>query len=490
MKSLKANFVFYALRIGLSFLYPLISLPYVTRVLGPENLGKVGLATSTVALLSLLAAFGIPFYAVREIARHRDDDESLRRTAGELFILGLLTTALAYAVFIACLFFIPRFSADKPVFLIASTTMLLSAIGMEWLYQAEERFGYIALRTVAFNAAALAGLFLFVRDADDYYVYAALLALAAGGADAVNFLLARRRIDLSGFRLKALAKHLRPVLILFGMNIARGFYSNADAVLLGLVKGDLEVGLYSTAQKFIRIILMVIASAGTVLLPRLAYYAGRAKTDAMESLAERALRFVLLLAMPAAAGLALVSGDLINVVAGDRFAGSAGVLAALSFVVVLNSINYFIAMQVLLPLGQEKDIAIGSGIGAAVNVIALALTVPTYGAPGAAGAMVATEIVVTAYMLMRSPSFVLRTLFSTGTAKIALGVLLIALADYPIRMLFTQSAITRLLMQVTLSSLVYIVALVATREETAMSLGRWAGQRLGSIYRHGVKKNK
>ena len=161
--SLKRNFLMNAILTMSSFIFPLITFPYVSRILLPVGTGKVSFATSVVSYFSMFAQLGIPTYGIRACAKVRDNHEELTCTVQELFIINAVMSTLAYAVFFIALFTVPRLNQDKELFLIVSLTIFFNVIGMEWLYKALEQYTYITVRSIIFKFIALIAMFLLIH---------------------------------------------------------------------------------------------------------------------------------------------------------------------------------------------------------------------------------------------------------------------------------------------------------------------------------------
>ena len=159
-KSLKLNFVMNAILTMSQFVFPLITFPYVSRILLPIGTGKVSFATSIVSYFTLFAQLGIPTYGIRACAKVRDNREELSKMVQELFIINLMMSALAYVVYFAAIYYVPRFRQDKDLFLIVGLTIFFNAIGMEWLYKALEQYTYITVRSIIFKFIAIVAMFL------------------------------------------------------------------------------------------------------------------------------------------------------------------------------------------------------------------------------------------------------------------------------------------------------------------------------------------
>ena len=135
-KSLKINFIMNAILTMSSFIFPLITFPYVSRVLLPVGTGKVSFANSVITYFAMFAQLGIPTYGIRACSKVRDNKEELNKTVHEIFLINLIMSVLTYLVFLVCLVAVPRFRQDYALFLILSSTLFFNVIGMEWMYKA------------------------------------------------------------------------------------------------------------------------------------------------------------------------------------------------------------------------------------------------------------------------------------------------------------------------------------------------------------------
>jgi O-antigen/teichoic acid export membrane protein len=297
-KSLKLNFIMNAMLTMSSFIFPLITFPYVTRVLGPAGYGKVSFATSLIAYFMIFAQLGIPTYGVRACAKVRDDKRMLTKTAHELLIINLVMSALSYAVLALALIFVPRLREDRLLYIVVSLTIVFTTIGMEWLYKALEQYTYITVRSLIFKVVALVAMFYLVRAEDDYVIYGGITILASSASYLMNFFHARKYISLrpmGGYNFKP---HLKAVAIFFAMACATTIYTNLDTVMLGFMKTNDDVGFYNAAVRIKTILVSIVTSLGTVLLPRASYYVEHGQMEEFRRVSRKALNFVIMAATP------------------------------------------------------------------------------------------------------------------------------------------------------------------------------------------------
>ena len=225
-KSIKLNFIMNALLTISSFIFPLITFPYVSRVLLPEGTGKVSFATSVITYFSMFAQLGIPTYGIRACAKVRDNKEMLSRTVHELLFINLVMSFFAYGVFGICLLTVPKLRMEKTLFLIMSTTIFFNVIGVEWLYKGLEQYTYITVRSLVFKVIALFVTLCLVRKKSDYVIYGALTIMAASASNILNFINAHKYIQIKPVGNYHVGRHIRSVLIFFAMSCATVIYTN------------------------------------------------------------------------------------------------------------------------------------------------------------------------------------------------------------------------------------------------------------------------
>ena len=215
-KSLKLNFVMNSILTMSQFIFPLITFPYVSRILLPAGTGKVSFATSIVSYFTLFAQLGIPTYGIRACAKVRDDREELSKMVQELLIINLVMSALSYAVYFAAIYYVPRFRQDKELFLIIGLTIFFNAIGMEWLYKALEQYTYITVRSIIFKFIAIVAMFLMVHEQSDYVIYGGISILASSASNIFNFFHIHRYINIKPVGHYNFKKHLKAIVVFFG----------------------------------------------------------------------------------------------------------------------------------------------------------------------------------------------------------------------------------------------------------------------------------
>lgn len=426
-KSLKLNFVMNAVLTMSSFIFPLISFPYVSRILLPEGTGKVSFATSLIAYFLMFAQLGIPTYGVRACARVRDDRITLTRTAQELLIINLVMTALSYAALVLSLLFIPRLWGERTLYLLVSLSILFNTIGMEWLYKALEQYTYITVRSIVFKLVALIAMFALIHSREDYVIYGGITIFASSASGVMNFFHARKYISLrpvGGYRFKP---HLKAVAVFFAMACASTVYTNLDTVMLGFlteeIKADEMVGYYNAAVRIKSILVSIVTSLGAVLLPRASYYVEHGEMERFRQITRKALNFVFLAAVPMTAYFILFARPGIYLLSGENYAGSVLPMQWIMPTLLFIGLSNVLGIQILVPLGRERVVLWSIVAGAVVDVVLNMVLIPLYGATGAAAATTVAELVVLVVQFV-----VLGREARIAFAAVSYGKLLLALA--------------------------------------------------------------
>lgn len=424
--SVKSNFVMNAILAAAGFLFPLITFPYVSRVLLPVGTGKVALATSAITYFTMFAQLGIPTYGLRACARVRDDREKLSRTVHELLGINLAMAGISYGLLFAALLVIPKLAEERLLYIIMSVSLLLNAAGMEWLYKGLEQYRYITVRSIAFKLAALAAVFLLIHEEKDYILYGGISIFAASASNILNLVHARKYIDLRRPRDCNWRQHLKPVLVFFAMACAATIYTNLDTLMLGFMTGDADVGYYNAAVKIKGVLVSVVTALGTVLLPRASWYIEQGKKEAFRRMTQKAIRFVLLCAAGVSLYFILFAEEGILLLSGDAYMESILPMRIIMPTVLFIGLTNILGIQILVPLGKEKIVLRSEIAGAVVDLILNAVLIPQFRAAGAAAGTLAAEAVVLGvqYYALREETGELFRKYPWG--KLAAGLVLAA----------------------------------------------------------------
>lgn len=407
-----------------TFIFPLITFPYVSRVLLAEGNGKVQMATSFVAYFTMIAQLGIPTYGIRACAAVRDNKLALTRTVHELTIIQLITTAVSYVLFLLCLMWIPKLQQERALYLISSLTVLLGSLGMEWLFKAMEQYTYITVRSIIFKIISVIAMFALVHTQEDYVIYGAITVFAAAGSNVMNLTQLHKYISLKPVGGYQIRRHIKPALVLFAYVCATTIYTNMDSVMLGFMTTDADVGYYSVAVKIKIILVSVVTALGSVLLPRVSYYYEQGLLDDFWAMAEKALRIVLLMALPLTAYFMIFAKQGIFFLSGDSYAQSVLPMVIIMPTLVCIGLTSVTGIQILIPMKRENVVLYASVAGAIADLILNAILIPPMQAAGAAVGTLAAEAIVLVWQVFVLREKLLPMFSRMRIGRIGIGVAL------------------------------------------------------------------
>lgn len=240
--SVKYNFIMNAILTVAGIIFPLITFPYISRVLLVEGSGKVAFATSVVTYFTMFASLGIPTYGVRACAIVRDNKEKLSKTVQELLIISGGTTLLTYIVFGISLFVIPEFAQERTLLLIVGLGIGLNTIGVQWLYNALEQYSYITTCSILFKVIGMILMFLLVKESSDYQIYGGVYVIASFGSYVLNFICLRKFVTFQKTGTYQFKQHLKHIMVFFAMSAGASIYLNLDVVMLRFLQSNEAVG--------------------------------------------------------------------------------------------------------------------------------------------------------------------------------------------------------------------------------------------------------
>jgi O-antigen/teichoic acid export membrane protein len=478
-KSVKLNMIMNAILTMSAFIFPLITFPYVSRVLLPVGTGKVSFATSVVSYFSMFAQLGIPTYGIRACAKVREDREQLTRTVQEIMLINLVMCVIVYAAFSLCLLFVPRLQQDRPLFIIISLTILLNALGVEWLYKGLEQYSYITIRSIAFKFVALIALFLLVHQQSDYVIYGGITILASSASNIMNFFHLRHYISMRPVGNYHIKKHLKMVVVFFAMSIATTIYTHLDTVMLGFMKTDADVGYYSAAVKIKTILVSIVTSASSVLLPRMTSYVESGKKEAFFKIAKKTMNLIFLVAVPFTVYFVLYAKEGVYFLSGDAYAGAIVPMQIIMPTLLLIGMSNLMGIQIMVPIGKELQVLYSEIAGAIVDLVINIALIPKYGAAGAAIGTLVAEAVVLLFQIFTIRDVAVPLLKAVRYKELIVSIVLAGAASIWVKKLALSSFFT-LAISACIFFGVYLVVELLFKESLILEL---VEQTLGKLRR-------
>ena len=394
LPSLKLNYIYSTLNTVLTMLFPLITFPYVTRILQPTGIGINSFAHSIVQYFVLFAQLGIPIYGIRAIAQVKGDKEKLSKTISELLIINCITTLFSLIFLVLSTLLFSQIYEIKKLIFVYSFMLVLVPFGIEYFYGGIEKYKYITIRSLIVKIISLFLLFSFVRTKNDIIPYAIVITIGTTGNYICNFYNLHKytNLQIKNLKIKNLVKHINSIIIFFLMNIFSTIYVLFPTTILGFVSTKSSVGLFATASKICLTLFAFTTTLGKVMLPRLSYYIANKDITTFNRLIIKSFNFTFFIASFVVVFLCFKSESLIVLLCGKNFIQASITLKLMSFVILFAGISGITGLQILVPLKKEKIVTFSLGIGALFSLVLYFLFIPIYNYNGAAITMSITEL--------------------------------------------------------------------------------------------------
>jgi len=391
---MKKNFFYTVLLSIVNILFPILSFPYASRILGPIGIGNVQFVVSFAQYFALFAALGIPIYGIKETARHRDDPAKLAAVFTELTTIYFIASLLLCAIYTGIIFMFPFFENGRTMYLYAGLLIFLSFSYTDWFYIGLEQFRAITIRSVIIKTSSLVLLYAFVRNENDFSKYLLISIFSILGNQVLGFCMIFRKthFTFTGLDFK---KHIKPIFYIFSASIAASIYTVLDTVLLGFLATTRAVGLYTAAVKIIRMVFPFVTSMGTILMPGISKSFSDNDMPGVEKMLDNSFKFLTFFAIPVCVGIAILAPEFIVVFSGKEFVQAILCMQILSLLPILVGFGHFFHMQVLVPSGKNKEVFFSMLAGVVTCLALNFMIVPSLHETGAAIANIATELVVT-----------------------------------------------------------------------------------------------
>lgn len=390
---LKKNFLYSSILTVSNYIFPLITFPYVSRVLGVDNIGICNFVDSVINYIILFSMMGITTIGIREIANDKNDSQKLSQTYSNLFLLNVISTFLILFILIICIYAVPEFYRHKELMYIGAAKILFNLFLVEWFYKGVENFKYITVRSLIIKVIYVISVFIFVRQESDYTIYYFLTVGITIVNAVINWTYSRKHVRFS-FKQIQIKKYVKPFLLTGSYIILTSMYISFNVIYLGFVSNDTQVGYYTTATKIYSIVLALITAFTSVMVPRISSLLQEGNTTQVKNLIANSFELVFTLCFPIVILFTMLAPEVINVIAGKGYEGAIipmQIIMPLIFIVGLSQIFVY---QILIPLRKDKVILINSVIGAIVGIVMNFLIVGRMQSIGSAIVLVTAELLV------------------------------------------------------------------------------------------------
>ncbi|MGL5702837.1 MAG: flippase [Cetobacterium sp.] len=393
--SVSKNYLYNVLLIISNTIFPIITFPYVSRVLMPEYLGKVYFVQGVVAYFVIVSVLGAPNYGIKELSKAKGigDWIEFKKIFTELFLMTILSSIGSLIVLLIAVKSYDKFTKESLIFYIFSAQVLFECFHINHFFIVMENHKRRLIRSFTIRILSLGFLFYFIKTPDDYYLYALLLVVPEILARIVDVFSVRKYFNFN-FKELNFKRHTKSMLIIFLYIFTIGIYGSIDTTMLGIMINDTEVGLYTAAVKMYKMVLPVILTLGTVLSPRIIGAIKRKEKENIYKNIDVFMDYAFIVGIPATVLMMILAREFTLLFSGEGFIGSIETMIIMSPCLVFLAIGTFIGGQVMLPNDLERDILIISIVGVFLNIGLNYFLIPVYLRNGAAIATLVTEIII------------------------------------------------------------------------------------------------
>lgn len=393
MSSIKINVVYSSILTVSGYLFPLITFPYVTRVLGVNNIGICNFVDSIVQYFIYFSMMGITTIGIREIARVKGNKEELSKTFNNLLAINITSTVIAILALLMGVLLVPQLQEHKSLFFIGAAKVLANTLLIEWLFKGLEDFKYITARSIIIRALYVVAVLLLVKEPDDYIMYFFLTSFMVVVNAIVNVIYCRKFVSFSfkGINLKT---YLNPFLILGSYQLLTSMYTTFNVAYLGFATDTIEVGYYSTATKLFTIILSFYSAFTGVMMPRMSALLGEGRIDEFKRLTNKSVELLFAFVIPIILISEFCAPEIIRIVAGEGYEGSIMPMRIVMPLMLICGYEQILVLQMLSPMKKDTAILRNSIIGASVALLSNIILVPLFASSGTAVVWVISEIAV------------------------------------------------------------------------------------------------
>ena len=465
--SITKNYIYNLIYQILILILPIITTPYLSRVLGAENIGIYSYTLSIVTYFILFGSLGISMYAQREIAYVQDDKYKRSKIFWEILILRFITLTISMIIYYFAYVNGTQYQMYYKILLIE---IISNCFDISWYFQGMEDFKKTVFRNTLVKIISIALIFLLVKRPEDLAKYFIIYVVSNFIGNISLWLYIPKVLDKIKIKELKPLQYLKPTIGLFIPQIAIQVYTLLDKVMIGVIIDDKsEVGYYDQAQKIIKMLLTVVTSLGTVMIPRMANTFANGNMKQIKEYMKKSFRFVYILSIPMIFGIIAVADKFVPVFFGDGYEKVSIIMKVISPILLVIGLSNVIGSQYLLPTKRQKEFTISVTCGAIANFIVNFIMIRKYGAIGASiGTVIAETIVATIQIYFVRKDFNTKECLSISQNYIIVGIVMFFIV---ILIGFTvKNNLISIMLQGVSGAIIYIIGLYVVKDEFLVQL--------------------
>ena len=379
--SVQKNFMWSSILTVSGYFFPLLTFPYVSRVLGVTNIGICNYVDSIITYFCVFSAMGVAVVGVREIASVSDQEERRSNTFISILLLNALFTLISIIILLICITYISKFQEYKTLFYIGLLKLVSNLFLVEWFYKGIEDFSYITKRAIIVKSLYVISIFIFVRQQDDYIIYFTLTILHICINALVNLMHLKSHLRIRKLSI-SFSPYIKSYVIMGIYTILTTMYTTFNVAILGYISGPKEVGFFTTSTKVLSIILALFTAFTNVMLPRMSSLQSNHEDEKFIAMIGKSMNVLFMFAFPLVVYFFIFSPDVIGLIAGKGYEGAITPFRIIIPSILVIGYEQIIIIQALMPMKKDNVILVNSCIGASIGLILNFVLIPYYGSVG------------------------------------------------------------------------------------------------------------
>ncbi len=463
MNKLLSNYLFNSFYQVLILILPLVTMPYVARVLNPEGIGINAYTFSVAQIFVLFAVLGIPLYGNRQIAIAKiDGRDKLSSEFWSIYFVQFLASLLCTVFF----FFMVHFfiQDNELIYFFQWFNILAAMLDISWLYIGLEELKKTVIRNTIVKLSGVALIFIFVKDQNDLITYIAINSVTNMLGQLILWVQAREYINFPKLSELNILSHLKPIFIIFLPQVIIQLYVVIDKILLGLFSNEEEVAMYDQGLKIVKMALTLVTSIVTVMLPRISSEFAKGNTERLQYYVDYVLKFVLFMTIPMCIALACIANNFVDWFFGPGYEKIGLIMILISPITIILGLSSVFGMQILLPTHQQNKLTISVTLGAIVSLVINIILIPFYGSIGTAIATVAAEIAVTVIQFIFVREYISLKKILKGNISYLLASILMGGVILLVGLLNVSSVMITIL-QIAIGGTSYLILLILIKDK-------------------------
>ena len=461
-KSIVKNYIYNLIYQMLTIVLPLVTTPYLSRVLGAGPIGIYGYTLSIVTYFILFGSLGIAMYGQREIAYVQEKKEEQSKTFWEIVIFRVITMTVALIIFYLTFCLKGEYSLYYKILILE---LVANAIDISWYFQGVEDFGKTVVRNIIVKSLSLVCIFIFIKSPEDLWKYFLIYTVANVFGNLTMWMYIPKILPKVRSKDLNLIKHIKPTLALFIPQIATQIYVVLDKTMVGNITGNMsEVGYYEQAQKIVKALMLVVTALGTVMSSRIANtYATKSYEEVKEYL-RKSFKIVWFLGMPIMLGLIAITPNMVPWFYGEGFEAVIPLLIATSPIILAIGLNNVTGVQYLIQTGKQNIFTISVTVGAVINVIFNFVLIKIIGTVGASISSVLAEVIILFVQLYYLKEEITIKDVIEDSFKYIISGIIMAIIVYGISLKMNIGIISTLI-QIIIGGIIYVLVLIILKDE-------------------------